>query len=137
MLKITKKEKIAEKTLTAQLVRGLKAIPNIWFFKVFGGGDQRAGLPDFIGAVSGYAFGIEVKSTDGILSPLQIYEGREFLKAGGHFYGVHDEESLTFVLKCLSNLSNGLFPGNYWKTNLRLPKNLKSVKMKNISMRSL
>lgn len=42
-----------------------------WFFKVFGGGFQRSGIPDLICNINGYFVSIEVKSATGKPSKLQ------------------------------------------------------------------
>jgi hypothetical protein len=43
-----------------------------WWFKVWGGGFQRAGIPDIICNINGHFVAIEVKGDDGHPSALQV-----------------------------------------------------------------
>lgn len=42
-----------------------------WYFKVWGGGFQKGGIPDLICNVNGYFMAVELKSEHGIASELQ------------------------------------------------------------------
>jgi len=42
-----------------------------WYFKVWGGGMQKSGIPDLIVNVNGFFFGVELKSDTGRPSELQ------------------------------------------------------------------
>ena len=44
---------------------------NGWFFKVWGGGFQRAGIPDILCCVQGQFIALELKASTGIPSALQ------------------------------------------------------------------
>lgn len=55
-----------------------------WYYKVFSGGYQRAGIPDIIGVCNGWFFAIEVKAEKGRPSELQKYEIRKIQEAGGY-----------------------------------------------------
>jgi hypothetical protein len=46
--------------------------PAGWFFKVWGGGFQRAGIPDVIINIKGYFLAVELKGDDGKPTELQI-----------------------------------------------------------------
>lgn len=47
-------------------------IPQVgWYFKVWGGGFQRSGIPDLIGCVNSYFFALELKAERGRPSELQ------------------------------------------------------------------
>ena len=49
-----------------------KTVPDIgWFFKVWGGGYQKSGIPDLIINVNGIFISCEVKGDDGRPTPLQ------------------------------------------------------------------
>ena len=49
-----------------------KTVPEIgWFFKVWGGGYQKSGIPDLIICVNGIFISCEVKGDDGKPTPLQ------------------------------------------------------------------
>jgi len=50
----------------------LKKPMNGWFFKVWGGGLQRSGIPDIICNINGYFVAFELKATNGHPSPLQL-----------------------------------------------------------------
>lgn len=42
-----------------------------WYFKVWGGGMQKSGIPDLIACINGVFFGVELKSETGRPSDLQ------------------------------------------------------------------
>jgi hypothetical protein len=54
-----------------------------YWFKVWGGPFQKAGIPDLIGCVQGLFFGFEIKEPDGSSSELQEDERVEINEAGG------------------------------------------------------
>lgn len=56
---------------------------NIWHVKVWGGGFQRAGVPDIITCVNGYFVAIELKSETGKPTKLQDYNLERINESGG------------------------------------------------------
>ncbi|TCT14602.1 hypothetical protein EDC18_10583 [Natranaerovirga pectinivora] len=74
---------MTEKQLQSKVIKFLKSQPNTWFFKVFGGGFQRSGIPDLICCVSGIFVAIELKSDTGNPTALQKMNIQEINAAGG------------------------------------------------------
>lgn len=56
----------------------------IWHVKVWGGGMQRAGIPDILACVNGWFVAIELKTEIGRTSPLQDYNLDGIRKSNGH-----------------------------------------------------
>ncbi len=55
-----------------------------WFIKYWGGAAfTKAGVPDLIACVDGHFLGIEVKSSNGKASDLQLYHLKQIDEAGG------------------------------------------------------
>lgn len=54
-----------------------------WYFKVWGGGFQKSGIPDIIACVNGITLAIEVKATRGRPSELQKLNVKRINEAGG------------------------------------------------------
>lgn len=56
----------------------------IYFVKYWGGGIYtRSGIPDFICCLEGLFLALELKTNDGIVSPLQEYNLEKISKSGG------------------------------------------------------
>lgn len=72
-----------ESTFKAKVIEFLKTMNRCWFFKVWGGGFQRAGIPDIVGCLNGKFFALELKSDSGKPTPLQLYTLGLINKAGG------------------------------------------------------
>lgn len=53
-----------------------------WYFKVWGGGFQKAGIPDLIASVRGQTVAIELKAQDGHPSDLQIHNVKQMRDSG-------------------------------------------------------
>ena len=62
----------SEKQYEEKIKKYLSESPNTWFFKVWGGGFQKAGIPDIIACVNGNFLAIEVKAENGKASALQL-----------------------------------------------------------------
>lgn len=60
-----------------------KTPQNGWFFKVWGGGFQKSGIPDLILCVNGLFMGVEIKGAEGKPSQLQLKNLDDIHKAGG------------------------------------------------------
>ena len=54
-----------------------------WYFKVWGGGFQKSGIPDLILNIKGYFVAVELKAPDGTASELQIMNVRRINQSGG------------------------------------------------------
>ena len=61
----------------------MKVPPVGWYYKVWGGGMQKAGIPDIIACVNGVFVAIEVKSASGKPSDLQKLNIKRINEAGG------------------------------------------------------
>ena len=57
---------------------------NIWYFKVWGGLFQKAGIPDIVGCCNGRFIGLEIKASTGKPSKLQLYVIDKIKSAGGY-----------------------------------------------------
>jgi len=65
------KVKVSEANFTKQVKQFLDKLPLTWYYKVFGGGMQKAGIPDIIACINGHFVGLELKSDIGVGSALQ------------------------------------------------------------------
>ena len=74
---------MTERDFQKKVLKFLKSQPNTWFFKVFGGGFQRSGIPDLICCVSGRFIALELKSDTGNPTALQQMNIRQINAAGG------------------------------------------------------
>ncbi|SHJ77446.1 VRR-NUC domain-containing protein [Paramaledivibacter caminithermalis] len=74
---------MTEKQLQRKVIKFLKFQPNTWFFKVFGGGYQRAGIPDLICCINGVFIAIELKGDNGKPTELQKMNIKNINAAGG------------------------------------------------------
>lgn len=54
-----------------------------WFVKIWGGGFQKAGIPDVLACVNGRFVALELKSETGKLSELQKYNLNKITECGG------------------------------------------------------
>jgi hypothetical protein len=54
-----------------------------WFFKVWGGGYQKAGIPDLLICANGFFMGVELKARGGAASELQKLNASRINAAGG------------------------------------------------------
>lgn len=92
----------AEKLFENKIKRYLKE-KGVWYFKTWGGGYQRSGLPDIIACVNGRFIGIEVKAQNGRLSKLQEHELYTIRQSGGHAMVLYPDGFETFK-KFIENL---------------------------------
>lgn len=87
MIVIAREERclVAEEKQFEKKVREfLNSLPVQWHFKVFGNAFQESGIPDLLGCLSGRLVALEVKSSKGKPSELQIYKIDLINKAGGY-----------------------------------------------------
>lgn len=73
-----------EKQFEKKVREFLKTLPIQWHFKVFGNAFQESGIPDLLGCINGRLVGLEVKSSSGKPSELQLYKIDLINKAGGY-----------------------------------------------------
>ena len=71
-----------EKAFETQIRKYLES-EGCYCFKVWGGGFQRAGIPDLLICVNGYFVAVEVKGDMGKASELQVHNLVQIRKAGG------------------------------------------------------
>lgn len=57
-----------------------------WFFKVWGGGFQQAGIPDLICNINGKFVAVELKAENGRPSELQTKNVNMIIKGGGYAF---------------------------------------------------
>ena len=74
---------MAESNLRDAVDRWLRTQEGVWWFKVFGSGFQRGGLPDVVMCVYGVFVGIELKQPGEKAKLRQNHELRKIREAGG------------------------------------------------------
>lgn len=91
-----------EKTFENKVKKWLKE-EGIYFIKIWGGGFQRAGIPDILCCINGKFVALELKSETGKLSELQKYNLEKIQKSGGIGLCVRpsDFEDVKLVLNSL------------------------------------
>ena len=91
-----------EKTFENKVKKWLKE-EGIYFVKIWGGGFQRAGIPDILCCVNGKFVALELKSETGKLSELQKYNLDKIKESGGVALCVRpsDFEDVKLVLNSL------------------------------------
>lgn len=75
--------KQGESRVQQRIRKQLKKEVGGWWFKVWGGPFQAAGIPDIIGCVEGTFFAFEVKRPKGKTSPIQISTMEDIIELGG------------------------------------------------------
>lgn len=95
--------KKAETGLQRRIRAALERELGGWWFKVWGGPFQVAGIPDLVGCVCGMFFAIEVKTPTGEPSDIQIETIKRINAEGGGyaFIAVTPEEAVREVRQCL------------------------------------
>ena len=73
---------MTEKQLENKIKKFLKS-HNIWFTKIWGGGYQKAGIPDILACVNGYFVAIEIKGNSGKPTELQKYNIKKINESNG------------------------------------------------------
>lgn len=81
-----------EKNFENRIRAFLKTLSNEWHFKHWGGGYAKAGIPDLIGCINGKFVAIEVKASNGKLSPLQVRTLNKITSAGGYAVAVYPDQ---------------------------------------------
>ncbi len=73
---------MTEKQFETKVKQFLKS-HNIWFTKIWGGGFQKAGIPDLLCCINGHFVAIELKGTNGTATELQKYNIKKINESGG------------------------------------------------------
>ena len=106
--------KKAESRRRNNIIKALKEeFPSGFFFHIHGNPFQEAGIPDIIGCVESFFFGLEVKEPGGEATRIQLHFGSRIQRAHGQFMVVEEpEEAVRFVKQGIlklkqANSSNG------------------------------
>ena len=75
--------------------------PGVCMFKIHGHEFQAAGLPDFMGSVSGVFTGIELKIFPNFVTPLQKYQLKRIERAGGQCFVCYSLDEVKRVVICI------------------------------------
>ena len=73
---------MTEKQFENKIKKFLKSY-NIWFTKIWGGGYQKAGIPDILACVNGRFVAIEIKGSSGKPTELQKYNIKKINESNG------------------------------------------------------
>lgn len=81
-----------------------------WFFKVWGGGYQKAGIPDLLMCVNGFFLAVELKASKGAVSELQKLNTARINAAGGIGIILYPDgfEEFKEIVKEVLNCENSL-----------------------------
>lgn len=88
-----------EKTITNQILKYLKSLPECFAFKEHGGLYGTSGIPDIIVCYTGKFLAFEVKTEKGKLSKLQEMAIAKIQKANGMAFKVTNLEEVEEILK--------------------------------------
>lgn len=89
---------MTEEKLFENKIKSYLKSKNCWFVKYFANAYTRAGIPDILACVNGYFVAIEVKSSKGKPSELQVYHRDEIRKANGICLILYPEQFEDFKL---------------------------------------
>lgn len=88
-----------EKTITNQILKHLKSLPECFAFKEHGGLYGTSGIPDIIVCYKGKFVAFEVKTENGKLSKLQEVTIRKIQSAQGLAFKVTSLDEVKTILK--------------------------------------
>ena len=88
-----------EKTITNQILKHLKSLPECFAFKEHGGLYGTSGIPDIIVCYKGKFVAFEVKTENGKLSKLQEVTIRKIQSAQGLTFKVTSLDEVKTILK--------------------------------------
>ena len=94
-----KEVKMKEKTITNQILKYLKSLPECFAFKEHGGLYGTSGIPDIIVCYKGKFMAFEVKNERGKLSKLQEITIEKIRNAKGMAFKVTSLEEVKEILK--------------------------------------
>lgn len=87
-----------EGKVKAKITKRLREL-GVWYYFPVNNGLGRGGIPDIVCIVSGVFVGIEVKANKNRKpTPLQVKCGKEIQEAGGQWFLVYDDETLSTVV---------------------------------------
>lgn len=95
-----------EKQFEKKVREWLSDLPREWNFKVFGNAFQESGIPDIIGCINGRLIALEIKSSRGKASELQLYK-IGLINAAGGYAKVVSPKNWHEVQQELINISKG------------------------------
>lgn len=72
-----------ESVFQSKVIQYLKSLENTYVVKVWGGGYQRAGIPDILACINGHFVALELKNEVGKPSKLQEYNIKQIQAANG------------------------------------------------------
>ena len=84
---------------------------NIWYFKVWGGLFQKAGIPDIVGCCNGRFIALEIKASNGKPSKLQIHVIKQIQACGGYARFVYPSDYEDLVKDLSSFEAVGIVKG--------------------------
>ncbi len=96
-----------EKQFEKKVRAFLKTLGVQWHFKVFGNAFQESGIPDLVGCVNGRFVALEIKSSTGKPSELQVYK-INLINAAGGFATVVSPKNWEEVKQELIRISEGV-----------------------------
>ncbi len=79
-----------------------------WYYMPVSCGYGKHGIPDFIACHNGNFIGVETKSQEKNLSPLQSIQRSEILASGGAYFKISCDKDLTDLEYYLTNLKHGV-----------------------------
>lgn len=83
---------ITEKQFENKVKKYLKNLTKCWFTKIWGGGYQKAGIPDILACINGKFVAIELKSDVGKPSELQKRNVRLINESNGYAVVLYPKE---------------------------------------------
>ena len=94
---------MAEEKQFENKVKKMLSEKGVWFFKVWGGLFQKAGIPDIVGCCNGHFIALEIKASNGRPSKLQMYVINKIKQAGGYARFVYPNDYWELIQE-LNNL---------------------------------
>jgi len=93
---------LTEKQFQNQVAVFLKT-RNIYYVKIWGGGFQKAGIPDLLCCVNGRFVALELKTEKGTATVLQKYNIFQIQEAGGYARVLRPSEFERFKMEVLTS----------------------------------
>lgn len=94
----------SESKIQAEILRYLNGLSRGYFFKTVV--CNRSGVPDIVGVYKGHAIYIEVKSSRGKLSELQLLAREKLLEAGAIHVVARELDEVKAVIKDLQSIDS-------------------------------
>lgn len=90
---------IKESTITENIKKYLKSVPDLFFYKTHGGRYGTAGLPDIVVCFRGRFIAFEIKTMTNKATVLQSVTIKKILKAGGYALVVRSVDEVKHVIE--------------------------------------